>query len=93
MLKQKINPAKLLRTNSAGFNWIKKISVFSAIVFIVGFLGAFLGKGFEKTKLGQKIEKKLGIQTRGIDTLSVGSCMQQEDADNSALFVGCNGFF
>jgi hypothetical protein len=74
---------------------IKKIISLSALVFVMGFIGAFLGKSLEKTKLGAKIEKTLGIkhEARRVETAQGVDCVQQEEKDNSALFVGCNGFF
>lgn len=74
---------------------IKKIASISALVFVVGFIGAFFGKSFRQTKLGRSIERKLGIepQVRRIETATGQSCIQESEQDNSALFVGCNGFF
>jgi hypothetical protein len=74
---------------------IKKILSLSALVFLVGFVGAFLGKSFEKTRLGQKLEKSLGIKTesKNVQTAQTGNCFEQQEKDNGTLFVGCNGFF
>lgn len=77
-------------------NRIKRIISFSALFFLIGFIGAFLGKSFEKTKVGQKLEKSLGIKNdeRENQTAQGIDCIQQsEDKDDSQLFVGCNGFF
>lgn len=64
-------------------------------MFLMGFVGTFLGKSLEKTKLGAKIEKTLGIEpeVKKIQTSQGPDCMVQEDNDDSVLFVGCNGFF
>ena len=73
---------------------IKKIASLSALVFVVGFVGAFLGKSFEKSKAGRTLEKKLGLDNEEKNQTAQGNaCVQQKDKDNSALFVGCNGFF
>lgn len=74
-----------------------KLVLISITVFAVGFVGAFLGKNSEKTKLGKNLEKSLGLK-QDVNTVSktaVGNeCqIQNQEEDNSALFVGCNGFF
>jgi hypothetical protein len=75
---------------------IKKISLLSLLFLIVGFIGAFLGKSFERTMLGQKIEKKLGLKSfelKQIKTADGVNCVNQGEKSDDALFVGCNGFF
>ncbi|EKD58322.1 MAG: hypothetical protein ACD_56C00148G0003 [uncultured bacterium] len=75
---------------------IKNILSLSALVFAIGFLGAFFGKSFEKTKLDQKLEKTLGIksESKSIETAQVTTCIEQaQEEDNSVMFVGCNGIF
>ncbi len=75
---------------------IKNILSLSVLVFVVGFVGAFLGKSFEKTKLGQKLEKTFGIKSenKSVETAQATSCIEQaQEEDNSVMFVGCNGIF
>ena len=76
---------------------LQKIAIFSILFFTVGFLGGFLGKSFEKSKLGKKVEKKLGIipETPINKNLAQtnGCAVSEQNQDNSAMFIGCNGFF
>jgi|GEM_PF-4944763 len=74
----------------------KKIASLSSLIFVLGFVGAFLGKSFEKTKLGQKIDKGLGLNADDAKRMQVATgsaCVAQGEKDSDSLFVGCNGFF
>ena len=76
---------------------MKKILSLASLFFVAGFLGAFFGNEIKNTKIAKNIKKDLGIKSddsKSVMQVDGKSCLQQqEENDDSTLFVGCNGFF